>query len=562
MRSAPECSEDWRAARRDSADAGWGSASALASGRLTSHRSDDVDALMTSDIAVPGTLAALDMGTNSFHLVVARIVGDGYEVMTREKQTIRLGHGGGDMKELAAEAMDRGVAAVRRMKQIADNHGAPVRAVATSAVREALNRNVFIRRIWKEAGVRVDVISGLEEARLIHLGVLQSVPAYERRLILVDVGGGSTEVLIGERGETLAARSFKLGAVRLTDRFFPGGRIVTGAVDECRSYVLSVIAGFEPEVAANGFEIGIASSGTAETIAGLVVAARGGPGLRTLNRVEVTATELDAVFDALVSRPSAEFRAKIRGLDASRADIVVAGALVLQSVVHAFSIPSLTFSDSALREGVLLDTIARNQGGQVHHLRDVSRRSVRQLAERCDNDVAHSEHVAGLALQLYDATQFIHHLPPDCRDYLEAAALLANVGVVISHSKHHLHSYYVIRNSELAGLTDDEIEIIALVARYHRKSEPKPTHVEFERLRDEDKAVVRTLAAILRVAIGLDRGHSKRVESLSVVSDVNRLVVEAHARQRNDVALEVYTAQERSGLLAEVFGLEVQVTAA
>jgi exopolyphosphatase/guanosine-5'-triphosphate,3'-diphosphate pyrophosphatase len=170
-------------------------------------------------------LAALDMGTNSFHLVVARIRGDGYEIVTREKQTIRLGHGGGDMKELSQDAMDRGITALRRMKQIADRHDAAVRAIATSAVREALNRNVFIRRAWREAGIRVDIVSGLEEARLIHLGVLQAVPAYDRRLILVDIGGGSTEVLVGERGETLAARSFKLGAVRLTDRFFPGGRI-------------------------------------------------------------------------------------------------------------------------------------------------------------------------------------------------------------------------------------------------------------------------------------------------------------------------------------------------
>src|SRR5829696_3276624 len=159
-----------------------------------------VDVEVSPDPFASGTLAALDMGTNSFHLVVARIRGNGYEIVTREKQTIRLGHGGGDMKELSPDAMDRGIDALRRMKRIADSHGAAVRAVATSAVREALNRNVFIRRAWKESRVRVDIISGLEEARLIHLGVLQAIPAYDRRLILVDIGGGSTEVLVGERG--------------------------------------------------------------------------------------------------------------------------------------------------------------------------------------------------------------------------------------------------------------------------------------------------------------------------------------------------------------------------
>jgi exopolyphosphatase/guanosine-5'-triphosphate,3'-diphosphate pyrophosphatase len=507
-------------------------------------------------------LAALDMGTNSFHLVVARIRGDGYEIVTREKQTIRLGHGGGDMKELSQDAMDRGITALRRMKQIADRHDAAVRAIATSAVREALNRNVFIRRAWREAGIRVDIVSGLEEARLIHLGVLQAVPAYDRRLILVDIGGGSTEVLVGERGETLAARSFKLGAVRLTDRFFPGGRIARGAVTECRSYVHSVIAGFQPEVAAAGFAIAIASSGTAETLASMVVASRGDPPPRTLNRLQFTRRELDVVVEALVARPTPEARAKLRGLDAARADIIVAGALVLQSVAEAFAIPAMTFSESALREGVLLDTIARMQGGEIHHLRDVSRRSVRQLAERCDSDIRHSEHVADLALQLYDATQLVHHLPHHCRDYLEAASLLANVGVVISHSKHHLHSYYVIRNSELAGLTDNEIEMIALVARYHRKSGPKPSHAEYERLTDEDKLVVRTLAAILRIAIGLDRGHAKRVQGVRVDRVGSRLVIEAVPKPGADIALEVYTAHERSGLLASLIGLDVDVVAA
>jgi exopolyphosphatase/guanosine-5'-triphosphate,3'-diphosphate pyrophosphatase len=202
------------------------------------------------------------------------------------------------------------------------------------------------------------------------------------------------------------------------------------------------------------------------------------------------------------------------------------------------------------------------QGGQIHHLRDVSRRSVRQLAERCDSDLRHSEHVADLALQLYDATQLLHRLPADCRDYLEAAALLANVGVVISHSKHHLHSYYVIRNSELAGLTDNEIEMIALVARYHRKSEPKPSHAEFERLSDDDKLVVRTLAAILRIAIGLDRGHSARVARVDIDRRDDRLVVEATPKDGVDIGLEVYTAHERSGLLADIFGVDVDVVAA
>ena len=173
-----------------------------------------------------GPLAALDIGTNSFHLVVARPVGgDRFETLTREKEVVRLGHGGGDMKVMTAEAIDRGIACLRRMRRIADSYGATLRAVATSAVREAANAQAFLDRARTEAGIDIEVISGAEEARLIHLGVLQAVPVFDRRLLLVDIGGGSTELLLGQRGETLAARSFKLGAVRLTDRFFPGGDV-------------------------------------------------------------------------------------------------------------------------------------------------------------------------------------------------------------------------------------------------------------------------------------------------------------------------------------------------
>ncbi len=510
----------------------------------------------------PTTLAALDIGTNSFHLVVARLLDNGYEVVTREKETVRLGHGGGDMKEMSADAMDRGISSLRRMQRIAASHGASVRAVATSAVREAKNADVFLTRARREAKIDIEVISGLEEARLIHLGVLQAVPVFDQRALLVDIGGGSTEVLVGERGETLAARSFKLGAVRLTDRFFPGGAASAESVSECRSYTRSILATFEREVEDLGFEVAVVSSGTAETIARMIHAARDDTALHTFNRFEFTVTELQSIVEALAKKKSSEDRRSIPGLDPTRADIILAGALVLESVADIYGIKRFVFSEAALREGVLLDTIARLQGGALHHLRDVSRRSIRALAERCDDDLTHSAHVAALALQLFDATESLHGLSTEAREYLEAGALLANVGLVISHSKHHLHSYYVIRNSELTGLTDAEIEIIAQIARYHRKSAPKASHVEFARLSPEDQRLVKTLAGILRVAIGLDRSHDGRVRSLMAQVRRDRLVVEAESKRNKEISLELYTANERSDLLEEVLGQRVSIVAA
>jgi exopolyphosphatase / guanosine-5'-triphosphate,3'-diphosphate pyrophosphatase len=317
---------------------------------------------MAEQSRAPRTLAALDIGTNSFHLVVARVQGNGYDVVTRAREAIRLGHGGdgadGAMRQLQPDAIERGIGALQRMKHLADSHGAAVRAVATSAVREADNAAEFIERARCEAGIDVEVISGVDEARLIYLGVLHAIPEFRQRLMLVDVGGGSTEVLIGEAGVALAARSFKLGAVRLTDRFFPGGALTSQGFLECSAYAGSVLAPFREQVRELGFDVAVVSSGTAETISKMVAARRGGQSQSMLNRFEFSRNELDAIVDELTSHATTAERAHVAGLSAERADIIVAGALVLQRVAATFGIDSLTFSDGALREGVLLDTIA------------------------------------------------------------------------------------------------------------------------------------------------------------------------------------------------------------
>jgi exopolyphosphatase/guanosine-5'-triphosphate,3'-diphosphate pyrophosphatase len=513
-----------------------------------------------------GALAALDIGTNSFHLVVARPVGDDrFETLTREREMIRLGHGGGDMKELSADAIDRGVAALQRMRRIADSFDATLRAVATSAVREATNASEFLRRACDEAGVDIEVISGVEEARLIQLGVLQAVPVFDQRMLLVDIGGGSTELLLGQRGETIAARSLKFGAVRWTDRFFPGGTVTPRAVRECRDHTRDLLSHFEHEVADHGFDVAVASSGTAEAIARMVHAAGGAAPLHTYNCFEFTTPELSGVVDELLRHRTPGGRARIRGLEASRADIIVAGALILETVATTFGVERFTFSEAALRDGVLLDTMSRcsgDQRGALHHLRDVSMRSIRQLAERCDDDPAHSAHVAGLALDLFDGLAPLHGLDGTAREYLEAGALLANVGLVVAHSKHHLHAYYVIRNSELAGLTDAEIEVIAQIARYHRKSAPKPSHAEFSALPPADRDLVRAAAATLRVAIGLDRSHQARVRAVRAELRPKKVVLHVESADHADISLELHAANARKELLEAVLGRPVDVVAA
>jgi exopolyphosphatase / guanosine-5'-triphosphate,3'-diphosphate pyrophosphatase len=510
---------------------------------------------------MPQTLAAVDVGTNSFHLVVARLNGTtGFEVIAREKEMVRLGSGGGDMKRLSPEAIERGVEVLARFKRIADVSSAPMRAVATSAVREAENHDEFIARAREVAGIEVEVVSGVEEARLIHLGVLQALPVYDRRILLCDIGGGSTELLVGERRDVLTSRSFKLGAVRLTNRFFPGERLHPGAVSSCRTFVRAALAGFQREVEHHGYEIAVGSSGTIQALAAMAHAATGSPPPRSWNAFVLSADGLARVVKELVAARSVAERAALPGLEAKRADIILAGALILEGVFAQFGVVEMTVSDYALREGVLLDTIQRTQGGSLHHLGDVSRRSVLALAELLDEEPAHSAHVARLAVELFDATADLHGLDGSCREYLEAAALLANVGLFISHSKHHLHTYYVIRNSErLVGFTDNEIEIIAQVARYHRKSAPKASHAEFARLDPEGQRTVRVLAGLLRVAIGLDRSHDSRVTAVTARSADGALVIEARGRPGADLSLDAYSARERRALLEDVLGRPVRI---
>jgi exopolyphosphatase / guanosine-5'-triphosphate,3'-diphosphate pyrophosphatase len=508
-------------------------------------------------------IAAIDVGTNSLHLVVARVADDGsFEVVASEKEMVRLGEGGGDMKRLSPEAVDRGIAALTRFRQIADIDSARIRCVATSAVREAQNPEEFVARARAEAGVEVEVISGTEEARLIHLGVLQAVPVFDQRLLLCDIGGGSTELLLGLKGEVLASRSFKLGAVRLTNRFFPSDRLHPGAVSACRSFLRSALQPFAREVEQHGFEVAVGSSGTIEGLAAMVHAAGGEPEPRTWNRYSFTAGQLAEVVKAVTAAKTVVQRSKLPGVDPRRADIILAGALILEAVVEVFDVGELTISANALREGVLLDTIQRLQGGTLHHLRDISRRSVRLLADELDEEPEHSAHLARLAVSLFEQTQVLHGLDNTHREYLEAGALLANVGLFVSHSKHHLHSYYLIRNTErLAGFTDTEIEIIALLARYHRKSAPKPSHPEFAALPAAQQQVVRTLAGLLRIAIGLDRSHEARVRAVRVTRKGEALVITALPRDGADLDLELYAAAERRGLLEDVLGLPVAIEA-
>jgi exopolyphosphatase/guanosine-5'-triphosphate,3'-diphosphate pyrophosphatase len=307
--------------------------------------------------------------------------------------------------------------------------------------------------------------------------------------------------------------------------------------------------------------VAVGSSGTIANVAEMVHAERGGEPLKTISNFTFTAAEMSAVVDRLAKAPTVADRLQVPGLDPKRADIILGGAIILEQAFGELGIEEMTVSDYALREGVLLDALRRRERTSVGHLEDLRRQSVVHLAGICPGERAHSEHSTRLALQLFEATRERHGLDDQCEEWLEAAGLLANVGLFVSHDRHHLHSYYVIRHSDLlVGFTDREIEIVAQVARYHRKSAPRARHAEFARLSRSDQDTVRTLAGLLRVGVALDRTRARLVDKVSVrpaADDGIEVVV--HAGDR-DISLELYTADTRKSLLEEALGVKVSFT--
>ena len=504
--------------------------------------------------------AAIDIGTNSIHLLVARAHERAkLEILSREKEVVRLGSGSTDLKLLSDDAMDRGIATLRRFKQVAAIWNAEISAVATSAVREAANRTVFIERARAEAGIEVEIISGIEEARLIHLGVLHAVPVFDRVHMLIDIGGGSTEFLVGRRGDVIEARSLKLGAIRLTQRFFQNDKLRPEDVEQCRQYVRAYLSPVVRTTRRHGFEVVVGSSGTIGNLAQIVDARRANGSTRSLNNFEFTREDLDGVVRALVAAKTTRARARIPGIDERRADIIVAGALLLEQAFAEFGIESMIFSEYSLREGVILDPVLHPRADAKRHLADPRRAGIMHLAEMGHAELAHAEHTTALALQLFDGTRDLHRLDDSCREYLEAGGMLADIGLSISHSAHHKHSYYIIRNSEqLTGFTDREIELIAQIARYHRKSDPRGKHSQYAALSKRDRQVVKRLAAILRIAIALDRTHAAIVRSIGSRLDGRNLVIELDVDPEADASLELYTAEERKTLFEETFDARVR----
>lgn len=503
-------------------------------------------------------IAAIDVGTNSVHMVLASVADRSrVEVLTKEKDSVRLGSGLDDRHMLSGAAIQRGIDALSRCARLAREREALVVAVGTSALREARNAEEFLARAREDAGVDLQVISGREEARLIYLGVLQSLPVYDRLVALIDIGGGSTEVLFGQQETVLAARSFKLGAIRCTREYFSAEVPSPDEIKALRAHIRSTIAPFARKTSRYEAEVAVGSSGTIETIASIAAAAQGESPV-SMNALEVTRRSVGRAVGVLCSATSASERAAIAGMDAARADIIIAGAIILEEVMDLLGMDRIMVSEGALREGLMLDSWRRVTGHDLSHLRDLRTNSIEHLMESCDEDPAHARQVARLALRVYDQLQPLHGMGAEQRELLYGGAMLSNVGQVVSHAKHHLHAYYVIRHTDrLNGFNDREVMIMALLARFHRRAMPTTDHEELAPLSRVDRAVVEGLVAILRVAIALDRSHAGVVADIEVDVQRDQVVMELVGEPGGDLSLERYVAAGRLPQLGEVLGRPV-----
>jgi exopolyphosphatase / guanosine-5'-triphosphate,3'-diphosphate pyrophosphatase len=488
-------------------------------------------------------IAAIDIGTNSVHMIVVRVRPDlSFEVIDREKAMVRLGAGGLDGRALTAEAVGAALQELSKFKRLADSHRVDViLAAATSATREARNGGEFLARIQREIGIRPRVIIGTEEARLIHQAAVYGVDVGGARAVVIDIGGGSVEITLGTATTIQLARSFKIGVIRLTERF-----ITSDPLSERDERKLSKCIGGEIErycqhIIDAGFDRVIGTSGTILSLGATAMTGSEGTPPSELRNLRVPAKQIRRVRK-LVTALDLEQRLALAGLDPRRADLVVAGSILLDTLLRRLGASDITLCDLALREGLVLDYIRRNKRRivQVEQVPDVRRRSTLELLERCNMPAEHAQHVARLALALFDQTRSIHGLTDREREWLEYASLMHDVGAHISFSRHHRHSYYLIKNGDLRGFQPEEIEVMALVARYHRRGTPKRAHQEYARLPGPLRRTVRSLASMLRVAESLDRSHAQVLSRLEVRDRGDDLLLQLHAQ--GDAELEVWAA--------------------
>jgi exopolyphosphatase / guanosine-5'-triphosphate,3'-diphosphate pyrophosphatase len=509
-------------------------------------------------------LGAIDVGTNSIHLIVVELdprFGTSRTIL-KAREMVRLG--GGDALSrgyLPRKAMQRGVEAIARFAAEARRVGAEeIRAVATSAVREAHNRDEFLTAVRETSGIDVDVLSDSEEARLIHLGVSRGYPLYDRIACIIDIGGGSTEFIVADAHAPYFLHSVRLGSLRLYERYLredpaspAGQRKMVGHIRELLAPVVARLADYR-------FDTVIGTSGTLMGLAMIDAATSGLPTQRVHGYV-LTLERLRALELAMLRMSPAE-RRKMPGMNPRRSDIIVAGAAIVIAALELLGRDEIVICERALREGIVVDFLERNIALARRLGNEQMRRfdAMHDLARRFGADAVHSNHVAALSLVLFDGLADLHRFEPADRDVLFAAALVHDVGRTVNASAHHKHGAYIVANARPEGWRPEEVALMAALVRYHRKSAPRATHPEWLAADLPMRHRIEGLAALLRIADGLDARRLGVVSRIEIARVADAIVLTCHALQ--DIEPEVAAARFKADLFERAFGVRVEVVAA
>lgn len=506
-------------------------------------------------------IAAIDVGTNSFHLIIVSVDHRGIlQVHYREKEVVRLGCCAKDMKQLMSDAMERGINALNRFALLANSEKAEISAVATSAVREAENKDDFLRKVKKATGIDIEVINGSEEGRLIYLGTIHALPVENQKTLVIDIGGGSTETVIGHLGEVKYVHSEKIGAIRLTEGFFQNGIATPENVSACREFIKGAWSPTMKRLIETGFETVVGTSGTILNLAVMALSDKKEIFPEEINGLNVSRNDLLNIIEKIVNIKTADERKLLPGIDESRTDIIVAGALIIEHAIKSLNIQNLLISSYALREGIVYNAIQRNKARLEHkQLSYLRYETIQNICKRYNVLMPHSEHVKNLSIRIFDELQWLHGLGFNEREWLEAAALLHDVGFYISTDQHHKHSYYLISHCDMPGFTKDESEIIANIARYHRKSHPNNKHSNYKKLPADKKRIIKILAGILRIAEGIDRRQLLIVKDikLKVIGKALEITLIPNSSE-TPPDIELWGADRRKSLLEEALKMEIQ----
>jgi exopolyphosphatase/guanosine-5'-triphosphate,3'-diphosphate pyrophosphatase len=503
----------------------------------------------------PPRIGIVDMGSNAIRMLVAEAAGNGIAVLENHRLPLRLGREVFESGQVSEAAISNVVDAFRRFRATCDRLGVQqVRAIATAAVREARNRELLLDRVRDASGIEVEVISGTQEAYLLAQAVQTRIDLRRGRSVLVDVGGGSVEVVLVEDGQVVGADSYRLGALRLLS-MLPDA---AAAGESFVELLLHHLHGLERRMA-DHFAPGrndryVAVGGNIESLADLLRPQGGSNGVETHALAEVR-REVQALAGL-----SNDARIEQKGLKPDRADTIVPAGVVYVRIGEIAGCSHVLVPRVGIKDGLLAEVVAghRDVFAPEEHV-DTVLSACRALGRRFHFESEHAEAVLHLARQLFDQLRPLHGLDRHARVLLEAAALLHDLGVAVNIDGHHKHSQYLIQSSDIVGLDDDERQIVALLARYHRRSPPAREHEEFARLRRRDRTMVERLAAILRLADGLDRQHASLVRSVTarIADNAVELVPTLAAGHQSRLTLERQAVAEKGALFRQLFGKAV-----